>query len=751
MKKSIFFRGIQALFLFVFSQALMASGIACFDLHATTGSWSPRITITNHCGKAIDLQNAIVEFNANQALSGNYWGDFDNLAYPQTTTISSESNSNGYLVKMALIFPTGGEGWEPKTTIDDGATIKLQFSATPELIISNPAVFSMSPPDVQLSKIVFNTPANPTQDTVYPQVTLTNNNGYSKVLNNISWSSSYVLIDVPYGDYDVKIASLKVGSQTWQGIATPSHLSLNDTQGTTVNINYQQVLDKGQVRLTLNQTAPESTINSAILVSIKNETTGQMLQDALITWNQSITLTDLNAKETYRFSTSNLQGKNTNYYPVFSPTDSVTIVANQTQDISLSYNGVPIETQSINASINGLPTGVQGEITAVDNYSNQYTTSIQNGDQILWSLPVNRQYQVTAKTMNMNGYTYTASVTPSSFLLSSAQSMALTVDYQKQANVTEFSPYVDVTLNNITKWDNATQSMQPVGLLDLAKNSGVKGFHLAFVTGEAGCKGTWAGYPVSTDATAFGVPVFKQLKAQGVSLTVALGGLSGQYLAQVCTSVDTLTAAYEQVITAYNPDTLDFDIENNMQTNNKQLDRLMQTLKIIKNNHPSLKLSFTLPVMPTGLVSGVGENVIKRAAANGLSDYSVNIMAMDYGPSFTAKTMGNYAIDAATNTFKQLKALYPNQSDQTLWHRIGVTPMIGLNDTIPLNFSLGDVSTLKQFAQQKQIGLLSFWSINRDHPCNSNYVSITCSSNNPSTKQPNQQTDYQYSLAFMSQ
>ncbi|WP_230578989.1 hypothetical protein [Coxiella burnetii] len=111
--------------------------------------------------------------------------------------------------------------------------------------------------------------------------------------------------------------------------------------------------------------------------------------------------------------------------------------------------------------------------------------------------------------------------------------------------------------------------------------------------------------------------------------------------------------------------------------------------------------------------------------------------------------MSQYAIDAATNTFQQLKELYPDQSDETLWHRIEVTPMIGLNDTLPLNFSLQDAQALKQFAKEKNLGMLSFWSLTRDHPCNVTYVSNTCSSQNPAIGQPNQTVDYEYSLLFM--
>lgn len=74
------------------------------------------------------------------------------------------------------------------------------------------------------------------------------------------------------------------------------------------------------------------------------------------------------------------------------------------------------------------------------------------------------------------------------------------------------------------------------------------------------------------------------LKQQGVKLTVAFGGAAGTYLEQSCGSTEELVKIYQTIIKAYSPDVLDFDIENAMQTNNAQLDRMMQALVQIKQH-----------------------------------------------------------------------------------------------------------------------------------------------------------------------
>lgn len=51
------------------------------------------------------------------------------------------------------------------------------------------------------------------------------------------------------------------------------------------------------------------------------------------------------------------------------------------------------------------------------------------------------------------------------------------------------------------------------------------------------------------------------------------------------------------------------------------------------------------------------------------------------------------------------------------WATIGVTPMIGVNDTVPEVFTLQDAQDLLAFARQNGLGRLAMWSANRDQSC----------------------------------
>lgn len=47
---------------------------------------------------------------------------------------------------------------------------------------------------------------------------------------------------------------------------------------------------------------------------------------------------------------------------------------------------------------------------------------------------------------------------------------------------------------------------------------------------------------------------------------------------------------------------------------------------------------------------------------------------------------------------------------------LGLTPMIGVNDTAPETFTLEDAAEVVAWADANDLRLLSMWSLNRDHP-----------------------------------
>ncbi len=310
---------------------------------------------------------------------------------------------------------------------------------------------------------------------------------------------------------------------------------------------------------------------------------------------------------------------------------------------------------------------------------------------------------------------------------------ASTLVFASPSEAVSFSPYADLTINS--RWDSQYQDMEPMDLAAISQSTGVNRYHLAFITDSGSCHPAWGGQSSYAISNGWGSHLTDKLRGNSINYMISFGGASGSDISMSC-SESQLISTFEQILKTYQPQGLDFDIENG----SANIIKLMNALKQTQRSHPDLKISFTLPTLPEGLTS-LGQGVVKQAKAMNLT-YSVNLMAMDYGPAY-ANDMGQYAIQAATNLFIFLKEIYPTQSDSALWQMIEVTPMIGVNDVNVEQFTLADVDTLRRFAWQNKLRSLSMWSIARDNPCQDTWASPICSGNQLQTK------PYEFSKHFM--
>ncbi|WP_327315268.1 glycoside hydrolase family 18 protein [Streptomyces sp. NBC_01235] len=277
-----------------------------------------------------------------------------------------------------------------------------------------------------------------------------------------------------------------------------------------------------------------------------------------------------------------------------------------------------------------------------------------------------------------------------------------------------FAPYVDTSL------------YPAFDLLASASATGVKDYHLAFVTDGGGCTPRWGGV---TDLGSDGVAAqIGALRAKGGDVRVSFGGASGSELATTCSSADALATAYGKVVDQFGLTKVDFDVEGGALPNTTANARRAQAIAKLQQRHPGLDVSFTLPVMPEGLTQD-GVTLLSNAKANGVKVATVNVMAMDYGPAYSGD-MGTYAEQAATATQAQVKSVF-GLSDSAAWKAVAVTPMIGVNDVTSEVFKVEDATQLVAFAKSKGLGRLSMWSATRDKQCAGgakNHADATCSS-----------------------
>ena len=283
-----------------------------------------------------------------------------------------------------------------------------------------------------------------------------------------------------------------------------------------------------------------------------------------------------------------------------------------------------------------------------------------------------------------------------------------------------FAPIVDVGLA-------AAAGPHPqYDVLSAAQRLGVKFFNLGFVTADPNGVPIFAGYRL-------GSPWDRGLRWQVVALrnlggdvAISFGGANGadSELARLLDNVPQLCEAYSAVVDAYGLARVDFDIEESAARDLASIERRSLAVSSLQRARAAdgrpLDVWFTLHGLPTGLAPDE-INILESALAAGVEIAGVNMMTMNFGDAAAPNPegrMGDYAISAARSLFDQLRAIFDPRraklSDAQIWRKIGITPMVGQNDTLSERFYQDDVPKLLDFAQQKPVGMVSLWSINRD-------------------------------------
>ena len=268
-----------------------------------------------------------------------------------------------------------------------------------------------------------------------------------------------------------------------------------------------------------------------------------------------------------------------------------------------------------------------------------------------------------------------------------------------------FAPYLDTGISTPdTSLGNLASHVSDVS----------KYFTLAFILGRD-CAPYWdAVWSINSDVGDAWLTRINELRAQGGNVIISFGGAVSPYLEHVCSSASSLQAAYAAVVSKYNPWAIDLDVEDF--TN---VDLRNQALAGLKSQYPNLRIHYTLGVLPTGLTPSQ-LSVLESAKRYNLRVDLVNIMAMDYYQN--VQDMGGAAIQAAQATRTQLDNL------GFTYTQIGITPMIGVNDSRTEIFTLEDAQQVVNWAKSNGIALLAFWSVGRDNGgCPNGTVSPTCS------------------------
>lgn len=325
---------------------------------------------------------------------------------------------------------------------------------------------------------------------------------------------------------------------------------------------------------------------------------------------------------------------------------------------------------------------------------------LENGKQIATTTATATQVGGLAAS---TGYSFTVEAIDATGTSPASSAAAVTtLATGATSSTATFAPYVDMSL------------YPSPNLAAISEASGIRTFTLAFIQSSGADTLGWGGTgTIASDGLSDGSTVLSQiqaLRAIGGNVIISFGGAAGTDPAAVAgMTASGLQAEYQSVIDRYDVTSLDFDIEGAQVADPTSIALRDAALVGLQKANPGLQLSFTLPVLPTGLDSN-GVNVIDSAAKAGVDLSVINIMAMDFGSSVdNGGAMGTDAIDAIQATEQQVAAA-------GLTAKLGVTPMIGVNDVSSEVFTLADAQQLAGYvASDPDVARVAMWSVARDN------------------------------------
>jgi chitinase len=283
---------------------------------------------------------------------------------------------------------------------------------------------------------------------------------------------------------------------------------------------------------------------------------------------------------------------------------------------------------------------------------------------------------------------------------------------------TEFAPYFPTWT-----W-NGGGGHPYQNLVDLQQASGLKAVTIAFVLSNGGCDTTTDVEDHQSDVNAF--------IANGGHVKASFGGADGTYVESKCTTAASWAKAIESFVDATGITDLDFDIEQSPVMTDAVNQMRGQALRLAQQAR-NIKVSLTIAAGdPSSGLDSSNLSVVMGCVNAGVQLSHVNLMTMDYGNS--SAPVAPVAISSLNAVHGQLTQNISGLSSSAAWAMLGVTPMIGRNDDTEV-FSLADAQQLTSFVRSNHVGLVAFWSIDRDQVCPSGADYNSCSTVNSSNFQ----------------
>jgi chitinase len=256
------------------------------------------------------------------------------------------------------------------------------------------------------------------------------------------------------------------------------------------------------------------------------------------------------------------------------------------------------------------------------------------------------------------------------------------------------APYVDLT----------TPPLPDLG--EIADASGQRDVVLAFVLAGASCAPTWGGTtPIDDPAVRRTVAA---LRARGGTTTVSSGGAVGTYLETRCPDARSLADAYGRALDAVGTDHLDVDVETDT-GRAVSVARIGDALALLQRERGT-KVTLTVQVQDSSTgMTATARDLVRAVSERGVAA-RVNLMVMNFGAS---GSWSGAMLGAAAASTRTLQAMWPGTDPADVAARVGVTLMLGRNDT-DATTTVADAQAVVAGARRAGYGFVGAWSLLRD-------------------------------------
>nr|WP_218889764.1 chitinase [Saccharopolyspora hordei] len=247
----------------------------------------------------------------------------------------------------------------------------------------------------------------------------------------------------------------------------------------------------------------------------------------------------------------------------------------------------------------------------------------------------------------------------------------------------------------------------PPAVSEVMSATGIKDFTLAFILSDGTCNPAWDGTrPLDGPDKA----TIDEVRAGGGDVIPSIGGWSGNKLGEVCQDAQSLAGAYQKVIDAYGLKAIDIDIEASEFETPEVQDRVLEALKAVKEANPGLQTVITMGTTTAG-PNEHGQRLITKAAEIGADIDVWTQMPFNFGGT----DMAADTISATEGLKEQLKSAF-GYSDAEAYAHAGISSMNGNTDSGEV-VTPADFQEMADYAKEKGLGRFTFWSVNRDRPC----------------------------------